>query len=74
MNSPKQFHTTTFEADPDFDNSEMIGVMLADLIDLSDEALEKAALLGLKIIKTDDSNIIATKTHLDEDETLDASP
>ena len=53
MYSHKQFHTTTFEAAPDFDNSEMIGDMLADLMDLSDEALEKAALLGLKIIKPD---------------------
>ena len=55
MYAPKSFHTTTtFEAAPDLDNSEMIGDTLADLMDLSDEDLEKVALLGLITIKTDD--------------------
>ena len=45
--------TTMFEAAPDFDNSEMIGDTLADLIDLSDEELENVALLGLIAIRID---------------------
>ena len=67
--------TTMFEAaPPDLDNSETIGDTLADLIDLSEEELENVALLGLITTKTNDQNIISTKPHLDEEETLDASP
>ena len=46
--------TTLLEAGPDFDNSEMMGDTLADLIDLSKEELENVALVGLMIIITDD--------------------
>ena len=66
--------TTMFEATPDFDNSEKLGDSLADLMDLSDEELENVALLGLIAIRMDNQNIIATNTHLEGDDTLDASP